>query len=234
MLIHKLRMEHVIIVAGGKGLRMGADLPKQFLPVGGRPVLMHTLRTFHQYNPLIHIVLVLPTLIKPTGTTCVSNITLRCRTPLPMEAKLVSTRRSAAYAPSTLHPTPTSWPFMMACAPLCRPTPSLAAFRWLSNRVQPYPCCLSPTRYVSARLMAPRTPCRATATVRCKRLKPSVWASCAKPSHSPSAPPSPTMPSGRSLRPQRYSGRGNRENIKLTTPFDLVVGEALLRDRTKQ
>ena len=54
-------MEHVIIVAGGKGLRMGADLPKQFLPVGGWPVLMHTLRTFYQYNPLIHIVLVLPT-----------------------------------------------------------------------------------------------------------------------------------------------------------------------------
>ena len=31
---------HVIIVAGGKGLRMGGDIPKQFLPVGGKPVLM--------------------------------------------------------------------------------------------------------------------------------------------------------------------------------------------------
>lgn len=35
--------KYVIIVAGGKGLRMGSDLPKQFLPVGGKPVLMHTL-----------------------------------------------------------------------------------------------------------------------------------------------------------------------------------------------
>ena len=33
--------KYVIIVAGGKGLRMGSDLPKQFLPVGGKPVLMH-------------------------------------------------------------------------------------------------------------------------------------------------------------------------------------------------
>ena len=30
----------VLIVAGGKGLRMGSDLPKQFLPIGGKPVLM--------------------------------------------------------------------------------------------------------------------------------------------------------------------------------------------------
>ena len=34
---------HVIIVAGGKGLRMGGDIPKQFLPVGGKPVLMRTI-----------------------------------------------------------------------------------------------------------------------------------------------------------------------------------------------
>ena len=32
---------YAIIVAGGKGLRMGGDLPKQFIPIEGRPVLMH-------------------------------------------------------------------------------------------------------------------------------------------------------------------------------------------------
>ena len=37
---------HVIIVAGGKGLRMGGDIPKQFLPVGGKPVLMRTIEAF--------------------------------------------------------------------------------------------------------------------------------------------------------------------------------------------
>ena len=49
-----------IIVAGGKGLRMGADLPKQFLPIGGRPVLMHTLEAFERAIPGIQLVLVLP------------------------------------------------------------------------------------------------------------------------------------------------------------------------------
>ena len=45
-----------IIVAGGKGLRMGGDTPKQFLPIGGKPVLMRTLERFKGCN----IVLVLP------------------------------------------------------------------------------------------------------------------------------------------------------------------------------
>ena len=52
--------ESCIIVAGGKGLRMGADLPKQFLPIGGRPVLMHTLEAFERAIPGIQLILVLP------------------------------------------------------------------------------------------------------------------------------------------------------------------------------
>lgn len=53
-------MNHTIIVAGGKGLRMGGDIPKQFIPVNGMPVLMHTIRRFREYDPQMHIVLVLP------------------------------------------------------------------------------------------------------------------------------------------------------------------------------
>lgn len=50
----------VIIVAGGSGKRMGSDLPKQFLEVAGKPVLMHTIETFFRYDQAISIVLVLP------------------------------------------------------------------------------------------------------------------------------------------------------------------------------
>lgn len=50
----------VIIVAGGKGIRMGVALPKQFLPVGGVPVLMRTIRAFHTFDTTMQIVLVLP------------------------------------------------------------------------------------------------------------------------------------------------------------------------------
>ena len=53
-------MDYVIIVAGGKGLRMGSDIPKQFLPIGGKPVLMWTLERFRAYDQDLKIILVLP------------------------------------------------------------------------------------------------------------------------------------------------------------------------------
>lgn len=53
-------MDYAIIVAGGKGTRMGTDLPKQFLPVVGVPVLMHTIRRFRAYSPDLGIIVVLP------------------------------------------------------------------------------------------------------------------------------------------------------------------------------
>ena len=39
---------------------MGADLPKQFLPIGGRPVLMHTISRFYEYDKALQIIVVLP------------------------------------------------------------------------------------------------------------------------------------------------------------------------------
>lgn len=52
--------DYVIIVAGGQGLRMGGDIPKQFLPIGGRPVLMRTMERFAEYSEDLQIILVLP------------------------------------------------------------------------------------------------------------------------------------------------------------------------------
>lgn len=51
---------YALIVAGGKGLRMGGDTPKQFRLIGGRPVLMRTLDAFHQACPDVRLILVLP------------------------------------------------------------------------------------------------------------------------------------------------------------------------------
>ena len=41
-------------------MRMGTDLPKQFLPIGGKPVLMRTLEAFYRYSSEIQLILVLP------------------------------------------------------------------------------------------------------------------------------------------------------------------------------
>jgi 2-C-methyl-D-erythritol 4-phosphate cytidylyltransferase len=50
--------KYAIIVAGGSGVRMGTTVPKQFLLLDGRPVLLHTLETFLGADPELEIVLV--------------------------------------------------------------------------------------------------------------------------------------------------------------------------------
>lgn len=52
--------KYAIIVAGGKGVRMGAEIPKQFLELGGKPVLMHSIEKFHAFDDTISIIVVLP------------------------------------------------------------------------------------------------------------------------------------------------------------------------------
>jgi 2-C-methyl-D-erythritol 4-phosphate cytidylyltransferase len=52
--------EYALIVAGGKGTRIKSKVPKQFLEVGGLPLLMRTLNAFYAYSPSICVVLVLP------------------------------------------------------------------------------------------------------------------------------------------------------------------------------
>ena len=49
-----------VIVAGGKGQRMGNAIPKQFLPLAGKPVLYHTIKAFKDAFDDIKLVLVLP------------------------------------------------------------------------------------------------------------------------------------------------------------------------------
>jgi len=51
---------YALLLAGGKGLRMGAELPKQFLLLAGKPVLMHTLEAFHKADATTELILVLP------------------------------------------------------------------------------------------------------------------------------------------------------------------------------
>ncbi len=52
--------KYAIIVAGGSGSRMKSDIPKQFIEVGGLPILMHTLKRFKEADSDIELILVLP------------------------------------------------------------------------------------------------------------------------------------------------------------------------------
>jgi len=46
----KDKQKFAIIVSGGSGKRMGGDVPKQYMRIGGKPILMHTLEKFHAYD----------------------------------------------------------------------------------------------------------------------------------------------------------------------------------------
>lgn len=50
----------VIILAGGKGSRMENEIPKQFIPILGKPVIMHTIEKFHSFENKLEIIVVLP------------------------------------------------------------------------------------------------------------------------------------------------------------------------------
>jgi len=53
-------MNTVIIVAGGSGSRFKSDIPKQFIELRGKPILMHSIEAFYKYENNIEIILVLP------------------------------------------------------------------------------------------------------------------------------------------------------------------------------
>lgn len=52
--------KYAIIVAGGSGTRMGTDIPKQFLKIKEKPVLMHSINRFFHFDPNINFIVVLP------------------------------------------------------------------------------------------------------------------------------------------------------------------------------
>ena len=51
---------YAVIVAGGSGSRMKSDVPKQFIEIGSKPILMHAIDTFKRFDSAIQIIVVLP------------------------------------------------------------------------------------------------------------------------------------------------------------------------------
>jgi len=66
-------LKYAVIVAGGSGDRMNSAIPKQFLPLDGKPVLLHTIETFLQAFNDLEIILVLPEKFMRDGNTIVEQ-----------------------------------------------------------------------------------------------------------------------------------------------------------------
>ena len=52
--------EYALIVAGGKGTRIKSNVPKQFIELNGKPILLHTVEAFYRYSKSLTVILVLP------------------------------------------------------------------------------------------------------------------------------------------------------------------------------
>jgi len=55
-----MTQNHVIIVAGGSGARMGSEIPKQFLLLSGLPVIVRSIQQFIAFDTKINVIVVLP------------------------------------------------------------------------------------------------------------------------------------------------------------------------------
>ena len=60
MLLAALMKLYALIVAGGTGERMKSEIPKQFIEIDGKPILMHTIERFLDFDRSIEIITVLP------------------------------------------------------------------------------------------------------------------------------------------------------------------------------
>ncbi|MDR0364869.1 MAG: 2-C-methyl-D-erythritol 4-phosphate cytidylyltransferase [Bacteroidales bacterium] len=67
---------YVVIVAGGIGSRMGEEIPKQFLPLHNKPIIIHTINQFLIFDPDIQIVAALPELHFPRWKTLAKKYNL--------------------------------------------------------------------------------------------------------------------------------------------------------------
>jgi 2-C-methyl-D-erythritol 4-phosphate cytidylyltransferase len=54
------RKKYVIVMAAGSGTRMGADMPKQFIELGGKAILQMTIERFLEACPDVSVITVLP------------------------------------------------------------------------------------------------------------------------------------------------------------------------------
>ena len=71
--------KYAVIVAGGTGTRMGAAVPKQFMQLNGKPVLLHTIETFLRAYADLQIILALPASFEEQGRQLILQTTTASR-----------------------------------------------------------------------------------------------------------------------------------------------------------
>lgn len=225
----------VLIVAGGKGLRMGGELPKQFIPFEGKPVLMHTLEAFHRWDASARLIVVLPEAHRPYWEMLCREIgcSVAHRLARGGETRFDSVRSGLATVEEEIGSASDGEKILIGVHDGVRPFVSAevieACFQEASRSGAAVPVVpmIDSLREADAegsrpvdrsRYFAVQTPQVFDAALLCEAYR---------------QPYSPRFTDDASV--VEALGRkvkmvpGSRENIKLTTPFDLLLAEALFR-----
>lgn len=224
-----MTLRYAIIVAGGRGTRMGTDVPKQFLPLGGRPVLMRTLERFHAFDAQMELIVVLPAEQQGYWRALCSQygFTLPHKLATGGATRFESSRNGLALVPDATGA-------LVAIHDGARPFVSVetigrcfakAAETGAAIPVIPVTDTLRQTTGAGRSLTVDRSLYQRVQTPQVfdVHLLKAAYAQPYRPEYTDDA------------SVYEFSGgrgvslvEGNVENIKLTTPFDLLIGEALI------
>lgn len=218
-------MDYIIIVAGGKGLRMGSDIPKQFLPIGGKPVLMRTLERFREYSADLQIILVLPKTQQDYWQELCKKYKFDVKYQLANggETRFHSVQNGLALIPDDAEG-------VVGVHDGVRPFPSIEVIRncyetaRTKQAVIPVTPVVETLRHIPTQKNVLRSDYCLVQTPQCFDIQ--LLKAANKQPYSESFTDDASVVEAYGHEVGMVDG--NRENIKITTPFDLIMAEALL------
>jgi 2-C-methyl-D-erythritol 4-phosphate cytidylyltransferase len=221
-----MNQNYVIIVAGGTGKRMDADLPKQFMLLKGKPILMHTCETFYNFDPALSLIIVLPSEhIATWEALCKTHsFTIPHRTVEGGPERFYSVRNAL----QTIHPDESLVAIHDGVRPLVSHQTIQTAFdaaQQYGNAIPVIPVIESVREQTTngnhiidrSRLQLIQTPQVFKSSLICKAYEQDY-------SSSYTDDASVLEKMGENI----VLTKGNPENIKITRPIDLIIAEALI------
>ena len=221
-------MDYIIITAGGKGLRMGSDIPKQFLPVSGIPVLMRTIKRFREYSKELQIILVLPKVQQDYWKQLCQKYNFQ-------EEYLLADGGETRFhsVQNGLNLIPNSETGVVGVHDGVRPFPSIEVIKRCfetartAKAVIPVTPVVETLRFVPENKNVLRSDYRLVQTPQCFDINLLKKANQQPYSEKFTDDASIVEAIGQ----QVTMVEGNRENIKITTPFDLTIATALVANQ---
>ena len=224
----KRQVRFVLITAGGTGERMKSDIPKQFIEIAGKPILMHTFEAFYSFDNQMRFVLVLPeNQIEVWERLCLKHeFKIPHETVKGGETRFQSVKNGLSQIPKN---------GITAIHDGVRPLVSIETIRNCFEVAEKYGNAVPVTDIVETvrkiegdnNLIVNREEYKLVATPQVFKteLIKTVYAQDYSPEFTDSSSVAENM--GVKI----YLTKGNRENIKITTPVDLIFAEAILQGK---